>query len=85
MADKFLNNMLVVIPVCIALMLWWLLSFKCALLFYGIFSLGMYFHITVTTLSNAFIGRGINVSGDVFWKMLFLIISCLCLSIFFVG
>ena len=85
MIDKFLRNVLVVVPVCIALILWWAVSLKCGLLFYGIFSMGMYLHITVTTMSNAFMGRDINVDGDLFWKTCFLIISCLCLSIFFVG
>ena len=82
--DKFLNQVLLVVPVFIAILLWCFVSFKCCLLFYGIFSLGMYIHITITTLSNVFIGREVNMVGDVFWKISFLIISCLCLSIFYV-
>lgn len=82
--DKFLNNILFGVPFCIALLLWWLTSLKCCLLFYGLYSLGMYLHITITTLSNAILGREINVSGDLFWKALFLISSCLCLSLFLV-
>ena len=80
--NNFLNNILIVVPVCIALVLWIAFSFKCCLIFYGLYSLGMYLHITVTTLSNAFIGREVNVSGDVFWKMLFLIIFCLTMALF---
>lgn len=80
--DKFLNNILIVVPVCIALVLWIAFSFKTCLLFYGLFSLGMYIHISITTLCNAFIGREVNVSGDVFWKMLFLIIFCLTTALF---
>ena len=81
--DKFLNNILIVVPVCIALVLWIAFSFKCCLIFCGLYSLGMYLHITVTTLSNAFIGREINSNGDLFWKMLFLIIFCLTTALFF--
>lgn len=84
MIDKFLYNVLIVVPVCIAALLWWLVSFKCFLLFYGLYSLGMYLHITATTLSNAFIGRNIDTGNDLFWKIVFLIISCVCLSVFFV-
>ena len=79
--DKFLNNILIVVPVCIALVLWIAFSFKCCLIFYGLYSLGMYLHITVTTLSNAFIGREINSKGDLFWKIVFVILASLCLSV----
>lgn len=82
--DKFLNNVLFVVPVCIGLLLWWTVGLKCGLLFYGLYSLGMYLHITITTLSNALIGRDINISGDLFWKAIFLISFCLCLSLFFI-
>ena len=82
--EKFLNNVLFVVPFCIALLLWWLVSLKGGLLFYGLYSLGMYFHITITTLSNAFVGREINEKGDLFWKIVFLISFCLCLTLFFV-
>ena len=79
--DKFLNNVLFAVPFCIALLLWWIVSLKCSLLFYGLYSLGMYLHITVTTLSNAFIGREINSKGDLFWKIVFVILASLCLSV----
>ena len=79
--DKFLNNVLFVVPFCISLLLWWIVSVKCGLLFYGLYSLGMYLHITITTLSNALIGRDFNVSGDLFWKIVFLILASLCLSV----
>jgi hypothetical protein len=79
---KFLNNLLFVVPFFMALLLWLTIGLKCALLFYGGYSVGMFFHITVTTLSNALIGQDINVNGDLFWKGIFLILSCLCLSLF---
>ena len=82
--DNFLKNVLFVIPFCIALILWFAISMKCALLFYGLYSFGMYIHITLTTLSNALIGREFNVSGDLFWKCVFLISFCLCLTLFFI-
>lgn len=83
MNDSFLKNILITIPFWIGLILWWFISLKWCLLFYGMYSFGMYFHITITTLSNAFIGRDINMSGDLFWKIVFLILGCLCLTLFF--
>lgn len=80
--DKFLNKVLLVLPLIILVILWHIFSFKTGLLFYGLFSLGMYIHISITTLCNAFIGREVNVKGDVFWKMLFLIIFCLTMALF---
>lgn len=80
--NKFLNKVLLIVPLLIALCLWYVFSFKICLLFYGLFSLGMYIHISITTLCNAFIGQEINVKGDVFWKMLFLIIFCLTMALF---
>ena len=80
--DKFLNKVLLIVPLLIALSLWYMFSFKICLLFYGLFSLGMYIKILIMTLGNAFIGREVNVSGDVFWKMLFLIIFCLTMALF---
>ena len=80
--DKFLNKVLLIVPLLIALSLWYMFSFKICLLFYGLFSLGMYIHISITTLCNAFIGREVNVSGDVFGTMLFLIIFCLTMALF---
>lgn len=80
--NNFLNKVLLIVPLLIALCLWCIFSFKICLLFYSLFSLGMYIHISITTLSNAFIGREVNVSGDVFWKMLFLLIFCLTMALF---
>ena len=82
--NKFLNKVLLIVPLLIALCLWYVFSFKACILFYGLFSLGMYIHISITTLCNAFIGQEINVKGDVFWKMLFLIIFCLTMTLFLV-
>ena len=80
--NNFLNKVLLIVPLLIALCLWCIFSFKICLLFYSLFSLGMYIHISITTLSNAFIGREVNVNGDVFWKMLFLLIFCLTMALF---
>lgn len=82
MSDKLLNKSLIVYPLLFAIIMWIFVSFKAFLLFYGLFSLGMYLHITVTTLTNAFVGREINVKGDIFWKMLFLVIFCLTITLF---
>ena len=81
--EKFFNKFILSFPLAIFFILWFAISFKCGILFYGIFSLGMYVHLTVTTLGNAFIGREFSEVGDVFWKLVFLTLSCICLAIFF--
>jgi len=77
-------NILFFIPAIIFLILWLCVSIKVGVLFYGLYSIGMYIHITITTLTNAFVGRELNSHGDLFWKMAFLIIGCLCLTLFFI-
>lgn len=83
MIDKILNNAVIVVPLCMAILLWLVVSFKCGILFFGLYSFGIYAHITITTLSNALVGREINVTSDFFWKIVFLLMGCLCLSVFF--
>ena len=85
MIDKILNNAVIVVPLCMAILLWWIVSFKWGILFFGLYSFGIYTHITITTLSNALVGREINVTDDLFWKIVFLLMGCLCLSVFFVA
>lgn len=58
-------------------------NIRTLLLTIGIFSLLFYLNIALTTLGNAFIGRNINPNYDIFWKILFIIISSCCLSLFF--
>ena len=71
------------LPLLISIILWITISIKSGLLFYGLFTLGMYIHLTLTTLSNAFIGREIDVKGDTFWKIILLTLSCITLTLFF--
>lgn len=71
------------LPLLISIILWITISIKGGLLFYGLFTLGMYIHLTLTTLSNAFIGREIDAKGDTFWKIVLLTLSCITLTIFF--
>lgn len=68
----------------VALMILWVtVSFKCMLLTLGLFSLLLYFNISITSLANAFIGRGEGLVSDVFWKILLIIVSSLSLGVYF--
>lgn len=57
-------------------------SIKSGCLFYALFNIGMYIHITITGLSNAFICR-LDSTPDLFWKMFFMIIGIISLTIYF--
>lgn len=59
------------------------LGFKCALLMFSIISVLMYSHISITTLSNAFMGRNIDADTDAFWKLFFILCSSIGFAIFF--
>ena len=80
---RVINTILFLIVVTIITLLWTLVSFKSVLLSTGIFSLLMYFNITTTSLGNAFIGRDFNRHNDVFWRILFILISSLSFGIYF--
>lgn len=77
------NLCILVLPLLVFVCLWLCLSLKIGLLFYALFSIGIYIHITMTTLAVVLAGREINSDGDVFWKMLFLTLSCLCFALFY--
>lgn len=77
------NLCILFLPLLIFGGLWFFFSLKIGLLFYGLFSIGMYIHITMTTLAVVLAGREINSDGDTFWKMLFLFLSCLSFALFY--
>lgn len=77
-----INTFLLILPFVIFLLLI-ICSIKTSILFCSIYSLGMYVHISITTLCNAFIGKEVNTQGDMFWKMFFLIVFALSFTIFF--
>ncbi len=58
-------------------------SFKAALLTASIFCILMYTNTVLTTLGNAMIGRDIDVNYDIFWKLLFIILSSIGFGIYF--
>lgn len=60
-----------------------LFGLQALVLVISIFSLFMFINLTVTTLGNAFIGREIRMNYDIFWKLLFMMISSLGFGIFF--
>ena len=59
------------------------ISFKASLLMLSVFSLLMFINVSLTTLGNAFIGRNIKMNYDIFWKMLFIILSSVGFGLYF--
>lgn len=64
-------------------LIWIFVGFKGFLLTFSIFSFLMYFNITLTSLANAFIGRGENTIIDIIWRILFIILSAIGFGIYF--
>lgn len=60
-----------------------IISYKTFVLYISISSLFMYLHITTTTLCNALVARDFDSKGDLFWKLLFIVVSTVGFSIFF--
>lgn len=58
-------------------------NFKIVCLFIGSFSLLMFINISFTSLCNALVGREITVENDVFWKMVFILLTCIFYCLFF--
>lgn len=63
--------------------LWLSISFKAALFAFSSFCLLMWVNVTLTTLANAFIGRDIDVEYDIFWKILFILLSSVGFGVYF--
>lgn len=70
--------------VLIGILLWCLCSFKTMLMFIGTFSLLMFINIIVTALCNALIGRELPIENDIYWRIFFIFITCICYSICFI-
>lgn len=83
MKGKTLIFLFLIAPLLLSLIIL-IFSLKGCLLFYGLFNLGLYIHITITTLSNALLGKGISAKVDILWKLVFLFITCFCLTLFFI-
>lgn len=80
---KHIGKILFGLLAVVLAVLWITVGFKCMLLTLGLFSLLLYFNISMTSLANAFIGRGEGLVSDVFWKILLIIVSSMSLGIFF--
>lgn len=86
MKDKIINNIgkIITLSVIVVIsLIWAFIGFKSVLLTIGILTLLSYINTAITTLGNAFIGRDINMSYDIFWKMLFIFTTSLCFGIYF--
>lgn len=58
-------------------------SFKSAVLLISLFSLFMWINTLITTIGNVMIGRDLNPNYDIFWKMLFIIVSSFGFALYF--
>ena len=71
-------------PLIIMALFWAFSSFKYGMLFVSLFSICIYIHITLTTLTNALTGGEVYNVGSSFWKLLFIFIFCISTTLFFV-
>lgn len=78
-----LQNILQGIFLISCILIWIFVGFKGFLLTFSIFSILMYFNITLTSLANAFIGRGENTILDIVWRILFILLASIGLGIYF--
>lgn len=72
----------IIFVICVVL-IWIFGGFKSFLLTFSIFSLLMYFNITLTSLANAFISRGENTVNDIAWRILFIMMASIGLGVYF--
>lgn len=80
---KKLYSILQGIFIVSSILIWVFVSFKGFLLTCSLFFILMYFNITITSLANAFIGRGENTIIDIIWRILFIILSAIGFGIYF--
>lgn len=86
MKNRIINNIgkiIILSVLLIIILIWVFIGFKSVLLTIGILTLLSYINTAITTLGNAFIGRDINMSYDIFWKMLFMFITAVCFGVYF--
>ncbi len=81
--EKHFGKILLGSVVIIGSIFWLIFSFKATCLFLGVFNLLMFVNISFTSLCNALVGREINVENDVFWKITFIILTCIFSCLFF--
>lgn len=78
-----LQNILQGLFLISCILIWVFVGFKGFLLTFSIFSILMYFNITLTSLANAFISRGENTILDIVWRILFILLASIGLGIYF--
>ena len=60
-------------------LLWGLIGWKVSLLCFGLFHLCMWVNVTMTTLSNALVGRTVS-ENDAWYRILCIILGCVCVA-----
>lgn len=81
--SRIYTSLVFFMGIFVAVLLGIIVSGKCGWMFGGFWSLAMYLNITVTTLSNVFLGRDIDGIRDAGWKSVFGFIAAVCLAIAF--
>lgn len=81
--SRIYTSLVFFMGIFVAVLLGVVVSGKCGWMFGGFWSLAMYLNITVTTLSNVFLGRDIDGTRDAGWKSVFGFITAVCLAIAF--
>lgn len=76
-----MSIIILLFPILISVLFGWVLDFKAGLMFYTIHSIGMYLHLTFISTTNVFLGNKINAENDAFWKLFYLTLSSICLTI----
>ena len=87
MKDKIINNIgkIITLSVIVVIsLIWAFIGLKSVLLTIGILTLLSYINTAITTLGNAFIGRDINMSYDIFFSHFSLFIIRYEFSIIFI-
>lgn len=81
--SRIYTSLVFFMGIFVAVLLGVIVSGKCGWMFGGFWSLAMYLNITITTLSNVFLGRDIDGARDAGWKSVFGFITAVCLAIAF--
>ena len=78
---KNFGKILLVILVTISVLIWSFINYKSFILFWGILSGLMYINICFTTLCDILLNK--HYIDDSLWKLIFIIMTCTCFSIYF--
>lgn len=79
---KMIVCLLIAVVIIPLILMIYLGSWKSLAFVGGLGCLLMFVNISLTTLGNAFIGRNIDMTFDIFWKIFFIVMSSICFGIY---